>query len=698
MANSNPDQPNECPSFEVLVEFDLGNLTEEQIETVANHLAQCDKCIDVLAKWHSRSTDNAFEKELRECMVDLSRDRVGHLPTVTAEPRAVSDTKSYDERISDLVRRPENLVGRRFGRYEILAIIGAGGMGVVYKARDSLVNRIIAIKMIKLGKSSHDARLVRFAEECKTLATIHHPNVVQFYHFDEYEGIPYFTMEFVEGKTLSSFVPKQDQKKIVNQEKSTTIEQNRIIPIAQSVSVLKTIALALQAIHQRKVIHRDLKPSNILIRSDGTPKIADFGLAKITELENRIDLTKTGNVMGTPSYMAPEQAIGDIHNIGPLSDVYALGAILYELLTGNAPFTGENEYDTIQKVVNDEPRRPSAVSADVPRMLEKICLKALAKKQADRHQSAQKLAEDLDDWLNNKHPRSLPSTFREIIQPTRRKAILVGLGAAASAAGVYAYRNDPDVIRRGIEADLREGKTVELIGEKGPPKWMKWVVGESKSTIVPGHEKLFTVQSKNDVSLIELVEDPQSNLYSIQIKVRHETAFDAIHSSVGVYVARQEIKLPEGNASLFATFEFNDLLSSQPKFDIEKGEILPGADAFHSSINCRIYKEPTSTDKIDIKIMKTNSPPIDPIGFSGGVWRTLSLMVNKNTVCCSWENGAFFQLDMLNLAQKFRNIKTVLPESSALRSFVPTFESRNGVGLFVSLGTASYKSMVIKIP
>jgi tetratricopeptide (TPR) repeat protein len=263
----------------------------------------------------------------------------------------------------------------RLDGYEILGVLGRGGMGVVYKARQVSLKRLVALKMILAGPHAGSAELRRFRVEAEAVAHLQHPNIVHIYETGEQDGAPYFSLEFVDGGSLA--------RKLAGQP----------LPGRQAAELVETLARAMHHAHERGVIHRDLKPANVLLTADGTPKITDFGLAK--RLEGDVGQTQSGAIMGTPSYMAPEQAQGKVREIGPLADVYALGAVLYELLTGRPPFRGDTLLETLRKVMTEEVVPPSRLQSRIHRDLETVCLKALTKDPRGRYPSALALAEDL---------------------------------------------------------------------------------------------------------------------------------------------------------------------------------------------------------------------------------------------------------------------------------------------------------------
>ena len=269
----------------------------------------------------------------------------------------------------------ETTVLPRIRGYEVQGVLGRGGMGVVYKAWHLRLNRPVALKMLLAGAYARPAELERFLREAEAVAGLRHANIVQVHDVGDVDGRPYFTMEFVEGGNLAQKLAGTPQ------------------PAVQAAALVATVAEAIQVAHQSGIVHRDLTPANILLTAGGAPKISDFGLAR--RLEDAGGLTQSGAAMGTPSYMAPEQAQGRRAAIGPATDVYALGAVLYELLTGRPPFRAETAAETVSQLINQDPAAPSQLNAKVPRDLETVCLKCLNKEPERRYASAAELAGDL---------------------------------------------------------------------------------------------------------------------------------------------------------------------------------------------------------------------------------------------------------------------------------------------------------------
>ena len=276
----------------------------------------------------------------------------------------------------------ERLVDLQIPGFEIQDVLGEGGMGIVYRARDLSLNRDVALKVLLSGVAAKPAELERFQIEAESVAKLHHDNIVQIYQIGEHASHAYLALELVVGPTL---------------QESTAA---RPIPARRAAVLMETLAQAIDYAHNRGIVHRDLKPQNVLLTREGRPKITDFGLAK--QVDNESAQTKTGSVMGTPSYMAPEQAAGQSGQVSPLADVYSLGGILYYLITGRPPFQAETAFDTLRLVIESEPPKPQVLNPKVNRDLQTICLKCLQKEPHQRYASAADLADDLARFLDNR--------------------------------------------------------------------------------------------------------------------------------------------------------------------------------------------------------------------------------------------------------------------------------------------------------
>jgi hypothetical protein len=338
--------------------------------------------------------------------------------------------------------------GKRVGNYELLEEIGRGGMGVVFRARQIGLDRMVALKMILAGEYASPGELGRFRREAEAAARLQHPHIVQVHEVGQETGRPFLSLEYVDGGSLA--------KKLAG----------KPLPSREAALLVETLARAMHFAHQRGIIHRDLKPANVLLTADGVLKITDFGLAK--RVAERTSPTQTGAVLGTPSYMAPEQAAAKSKEIGPATDVYALGAILYEALTGRPPFQAATVMDTLDQVRSQEVVPPRSLQTRISRDLETICLKCLQKGPHKRYGSAQELAEDLRRFLAGEAIRARPVGQRErLARWCLRNPVVAGLSAAVGLVllgGIafttfYAVDADREKTRADEKARLADEKT-----------------------------------------------------------------------------------------------------------------------------------------------------------------------------------------------------------------------------------------------
>jgi serine/threonine protein kinase/photosystem II stability/assembly factor-like uncharacterized protein len=372
-------------------------------------------------RWIASAVETAtgFEQTLRcpEC---------GSMATAAAPDELPPPPQPVGPTLLQPSSRPE------IAGFELLEELGRGGMGVVYKARQKSLDRVVAVKMLLSGPFAHAEDLARLRVEAESIARLQHPNIVHVYDIGEEKGWTFISLEFLAGGNLAKALDGQPW------------------PVDRAAELIETLARAVHAAHQRGVIHRDLKPANVLLTLDGSPKITDFGLAK--RLDTGVAHTRTGAIMGTPCYMAPEQAEGRTKEIGPATDVYALGAIFYELLTGRPPFEADSSFDVMTKVVQEEPVALRRLRSDVPAAVEQVCMTCLHKDPARRYPTALALAEAI------RAAGSKPAATTEVkearsARPNARWPAVVAAGVILVGAGFLALHYWPKPAQKNGETE-----------------------------------------------------------------------------------------------------------------------------------------------------------------------------------------------------------------------------------------------------
>src|SRR5437879_5552300 len=347
-----------------------------------------------------------------------ARDDGGPAANVEANAAAAPHSKK--------AARAVELLGE-LGDYELLEEIGRGGQGVVFRARQKSLNRIVALKVIRLGQWASKAHLKRFRLEAEAAARLEHPGIVPIHEVGERDGSCYFSMKFVEGGQLDEVVKRSPMS------------------MRRAAELIAKVARTVHYAHEHGILHRDLKPGNILLDPKGEPHLTDFGLARLVESESSV--TQTLDVLGTPSYMTPEQAVGNNAAVSNVTDVYGLGAVFYQLLTGQPPFAGGTTYETIKLLLDTEPRKPRLLNPKIDRDLSTICLKCLEKDPKRRYSSALALAEDLERWLKHEPIQARRTGIfargKKWVQRNPNSALLTAsLVALAAAAGWIIWKSE----------------------------------------------------------------------------------------------------------------------------------------------------------------------------------------------------------------------------------------------------------------
>jgi serine/threonine-protein kinase len=597
----------------------------------------------------------------------------------------------------------------RFGAYELLEVIRRGGMGVVYRARDTRLDRIVALKTIRADLLGQDPRMVeRFRREAMAIAQLDHQHIVPIHDFGEQDGRHYFAMAFAPCGSLFQHLPRfsadpQDTAKLVKQK------------IAKAVALMKKVAIAVHHAHERGIFHRDLKPANVLLDEHDEPMVTDFGLAKC--VDDEAELTQPGAVMGTPSYMAPEQAGGQSKDAGPATDVWALGVMLYELLTGRRPFTGIDSEEVRRQVREADPPRPRTVQRALDRSLETIVLKCLDEHPARRYPSARALADDLERWSVGKPILARPEGWaRRLWRVVRRHPALAAAlpflaAVALITAAVLAYR-DPDRPVKKKREDLARGNMVTLIPETGPPEWSRWVLGVGGAMDPPSAQAPFQVNAY-DLGLLELLPAPLPDRYLFRAEVH--AGPDNPKAQVGIYFGHNKQATAQGTEHCFCQLVLTPPipLDEQLRTLLLRVSSVGLLGSAQGTGPLLAASQPTpgplyviGLDLYLRRYRERGSEPADDRQGSTGVgrrrvfqpsngvdgWHLLAATVTPETVQVSWDGlsiGVWRRDDPLLNA---RRILKGNPEVDPAVEFGP----RGGLGICVYRGGAEYRRVVVE--
>jgi serine/threonine protein kinase len=570
--------------------------------------------------------------------------------------------------------------------YETLDELDGGGQGKVYRARQLILDRVVALK--KLHSGTHlvgPDGFARMQREARVAADLKHPHIVQVYDFGMDRGEPYFTMEYVEGGSLRDRLKRGP------------------LVLHEAVGLIEKLARALEVVHAKGIVHRDLKPGNVLLTPDGEPKVADFGLAK--DLDAEASLNPSGAIVGTIIYMAPEQAAGKNREVGPAADVWALGVILYEAVTGQRPFPFTDFVDALYRVGHQDPKSPRRLRPGLPRDVETICLKCLEKDPKKRYASALELAEDCAAFLANRPIKARPRPWYERAWRSARQhpgrialAAVLLLGAAAAPFALDYFdparprreAQDPNRPRREAEATLAAGKPLVLKGDEPLPGPFRWVYGGSGPPWRNPNERAINVESV-DKGLLELVADPKTNHYRFSAWVRHETA--AGLSSVGLYFGYREWKNAQGSRRLTHYVLWFD----------DRGVTKEGKTSMF--LNGELVVDMPNRVPIGGHVPFLASKPFPQAPMERlGPWRRLEVTIRPDGVEAGWHEVSRQPMELGRVAtgqigNAFRwHLDTLaknakLPEAATMPS---VFHPRGGLGLYVWSGRAVFRDVKLE--
>ena len=672
-------RPNACPPAEVLVAYAHGSSPEPLLTQAADHLATCPACLETMR--HLEGSDDSLIANLRRFVPEESP---GLGPGSASAGSAAEGFATTVVQTRGMSRRNDDS-GRPhiFAGYELLGELGRGGMGTVYKARQTALDRLVALKVIAADSAAGPESQARFRVEAKAVARLRHPHVVQIYDFGEENGQPYFTMEIMDGGSLKDRLAEKQQ------------------PERETAEMVRAMALGTHAAHQQHIVHRDLKPGNVLLDRDGTPKISDFSLAKLLDAEHSQTLTDV--IMGTPAYMAPEQVCG-MSAVGPLADVYSLGVILYEMLTGRQPFRGASRMETLDQVRYLLAPSVSRLRPGVAPDLEAVCSKCLEKDPLRRYPSAESLADDLGRWLRGESTQARPlSRAARVWRALQRHPLLTAAAGlvfviALAAGGVSAYR-DPERQRGVIDREIRKGGKVVLIGDTGKPRWTEWRSGEATAHAGLDPVGTFFLSSafnKREMALLELASSTPRDSYRFEAEIRHDDNSDG--GDVGLYFASQLAVHKGGSMQVFMQLTFNEIVDQKGHFPA--AVIAQGSGKNPLYMAGRIYSARPDPKHCDMSIVAMNEGVFPPVGAAPKTWRKLTVEVTPQRVRIYLDDNWMGDMDPLEMAQRVADKMPDLIRSSpnlfAPNPVPPKLDFRGGLGLFVSRSSASYRIVTLE--
>ena len=631
------------------------------------------------------------------------RDRLEQLfadKTSGAGVRTVART-TLDGAARSVPRGPQELPC--IDRYEIAEVLGAGSMGVVYRARDTELDRWVALKVIRAGDLARPEEVERFRRETLALAALDHPHIVRVFDLGTHADLPYYTMALAYGGSLED-------------------HRGRFGDEREAVVLVEKLARAVGAAHAGKVIHRDLKPANILFDDSGEPLIADFGLVKIEAAD--LTLTATEQLMGTPAYMAPEQAAGAARRVTPSSDVWSLGVILYELLTGSRPFTGDDRETLTLRVRTLDPLPPRRLRPALSTDLEAIALHCLRKDPDERYPDGTALANDLRNWLEGRTVEAEPESWtrsaeRAVLRAAGRwpAAVTLGsllslfvatLGFAPAPATVDSLEDEAarrrDLVLADLSRDFDAGRAIRLVADKGPPRYFRWRTEINR----PAPERQFRTPFElmsSGICLADVYPDVGRDRFRFGADVRvlesHRSA-----ASAGIYFGCDEKLVPGGSEERFALLRFGEhsSLARTPEYLIaryrwsDRWDSPPDLSELTIPVNDPTPSELATLTAACLPGMQGPFPAASVAAAASRCiapteWHRLELEVTPEAVAAFMDGAA-----LCRLPRNVQDFQTGLwwanldPKSP---SPTPSFGPRGALGLWLRWGWAEFRNVTL---
>ncbi len=728
-----PEFNHDCPDWQTLLDYSAGRLPDPARRDVDTHVSACTLCEAVVGElreeqdlWPGLAARVA--EALRPGLSPAEPPGLARLRAAAcARPwgTTVDDPRLTLEPVSDAAApragRTDFTVGSGFrvGPYEVLEELGHGGMGVVYKARHPVIGQVVALKQILLGVAHSPARRDRFRVEATALARLDHRNITRLHAFDETNSGPYFAMEWVDGQTLSQALEAGP------------------LGFREAAGLVRALAETVHYAHTQGVLHRDLKPANVMLVKPGDgrgaafdPKVMDFGLAKLVDDEAG-GFTLSGGVMGTPSYMSPEQAAGRSTEIDRRTDVYSLGAILYQCLTGRPPFSGTDKLEIIRRVCEFDLVPPAGRRPGVPRVLEAVCVMALARDRDRRYATAAELAADLGNWLDNRPTKARPLTrLQRLYGATRRRAkplaaglaaaCLLGLSAAAlrppTPVPLPAELTDAERKQQSLAAahrTLDRGEAAELISAAGVPGYYEWVIRNDGCRVARQDDGTFGIATGPHTSLLELLPDPRTDRFTLTCRLRHDDG--GVSSRVGVYVTREGFAHSPRDFHLFTQFVCNVAgkevvyVTGPGKAEVLKNRPTP-PDTAPVELRPRVYMEEGTSHPVMGIYPGAAGRRTRLLGPRNDTWFDVEVTVEPTGVRAVLRGDvldagvARTEIDLpagkllksLEKGYPYLRSDPRLQGDLVVQTLRPSFTPRGGLGIVVQDGAVSVRQVVVK--